>query len=135
MRILGSDRDPQVLELARQNARAAGVGGYVRFATRPAEEFRSDEPYGCLIANPPYGERSGELREVEELYRSLGRVYPRLPDWSVFILTAHPRFQQLYGRRADKNRKLYNGNIKTFLYAYYGPLPRRENQETSGREP
>jgi putative N6-adenine-specific DNA methylase len=123
LRIRGSDRDPRVLELARENARTAGVGDWVRFETRQAEEFGSDEPFGCLIGNPPYGERSGELREVEDLYRSLGRVFPRLPDWSVFILSAHPRFQELYGRRADKNRKLYNGNLKTFLYAYYGPLP------------
>jgi putative N6-adenine-specific DNA methylase len=135
LRILGSDRDPQILEAASQNARAAGVSKFVRFQARPAEELRSEEPYGCLIANPPYGERSGELREVEELYRSLGRVFARLPDWSIFILTAHPRFQQLYGRRADKNRKLYNGHLKTFLYAYYGPLPRQtaEGAVTRGR--
>jgi putative N6-adenine-specific DNA methylase len=125
LRILASDRDPRVLELARENALSAGVLERLRFEARPAEEFESSEPYGCLICNPPYGERSGELREVEELYRRMGRIFSRLPDWSVFILTAHPRFQQLYGRRADKNRKLYNGNLKTFLYSYYGPLPRR----------
>jgi putative N6-adenine-specific DNA methylase len=133
MNILGSDRDPQILEAARQNARAAGVNGFVRFQAHSAEEFRSEEPYGCLIANPPYGERSGEPREVEELYRSIGRVFPRLPDWSIFILTAHPRFQQLYGRRAEKNRKLYNGNLKTFLYSYYGPLPRQAGEATAVR--
>lgn len=126
LRILASDRDPRVLELAGENARTAGVADGVRFQVRPAEEFHSSEPYGCLICNPPYGERSGELPEVEALYRSLGRVLPRLPDWSVFILSAHPRFQQLYGRRADKNRKLYNGNLKTYLYSYYGPLPRHQ---------
>ena len=105
----------------------------MRFERRAAEEFRSEEPYGCLIANPPYGERSGRLPEVEELYRTLGRVLPRLPDWSIFILTSHPRFQELYGRRADKNRKLYNGSLKTYLYAYYGPLPRRDPAEAATR--
>jgi putative N6-adenine-specific DNA methylase len=126
LRILGSDRDPRVLEIAAENASSAAVADRVRFRVRRAEELESSEPFGCLICNPPYGERSGEPGEVEALYRSLGRVFSRLPDWSVFILSAHPRFQQLYGRRADKNRKLYNGNLKTYLYSYYGPLPRNQ---------
>jgi len=118
-----SDRDEGMVRVARENARAAGVGEAVRFRVQPAEEFRSAERYGCLICNPPYGERSGEAAEVEELYRSLGRSFSRLPDWSVFVLTGHPGFERLYGRRADRNRKLYNGNLKTYLYQYFGPLP------------
>ena len=118
-----SDRDEGMVRVARENARAAGVGEAVRFRVQPAEEFRSAQRYGCLICNPPYGERSGQAGEVEELYRRLGRTFSRLPDWSVFVLTGHPGFERLYGRRADRNRKLYNGNLKTYLYQYFGPLP------------
>jgi putative N6-adenine-specific DNA methylase len=118
-----SDRDEGMVRVARENARAAGVGEAVRFRVQPAEEFRSAQRFGCLVCNPPYGERSGEAGEVEELYRRLGRTFSRLPDWSVFVLTGHPGFERLYGRRADRNRKLYNGNLKTYLYQYFGPLP------------
>jgi putative N6-adenine-specific DNA methylase len=118
-----SDRDEGIVRVARENARAAGVDQAVHFRVQPAEEFRSAERYGCLICNPPYGERSGEAGEVEELYRRLGRTFSRLPDWSVFVLTSHPGFERLYGRRADRNRKLYNGNLKTYLYQFFGPLP------------
>jgi len=118
-----SDRDEGIVRVARENARAAGVEQAVRFRVQPAEEFRSAERYGCLICNPPYGERSGEAGEVEELYRRLGRTFSRLPDWSVFVLTGHAGFERLYGRRADRNRKLYNGNLKTYLYQFFGPLP------------
>jgi putative N6-adenine-specific DNA methylase len=118
-----SDRDEGIVRVARENALAAGVQQAVRFRVQPAEEFRSAERYGCLICNPPYGERSGEAGEVEELYRRLGRAFSRLPDWSVFVLTGHPGFERFYGRRADRNRKLYNGNLKTYLYQYFGSLP------------
>ncbi len=118
-----SDRDEGLVRVARENARAAGVERAVRFRAQPAEEFRSEERFGCLICNPPYGERTGEAGEVEQLYRRLGRTFSRLPDWSVFVLTGHPGFERLYGRKADRNRKLYNGNLKTYLYQYFGPLP------------
>ncbi len=118
-----SDRDEGMVRVARENARAAGVERAVRFRVQPAEEFRSEERYGCLICNPPYGERTGEAGEVEQLYRRLGRAFSRLPDWSVFVLTGHPGFERLYGRKADRNRKLYNGNLKTYLYQYFGARP------------
>jgi putative N6-adenine-specific DNA methylase len=118
-----SDRDEGMVRVARENARAAGVLEAIRFRAQPAEEFRSDERFGCLICNPPYGERSGTAAEAEELYRRLGRTFARLADWSVFVLTGHPGFERFYGRRADRNRKLYNGNLKTYLYQYFGPLP------------
>ena len=124
LNVRGSDRDARVVELARRNAREAGVADVLDFQVSPAEGFRSEERLGCLICNPPYGERLGEEREVEELYRRLGRAFRALPDWSVFVLCGHPGFEKLYGQRADKNRKLYNGNLKTYLYQYYGPLPR-----------
>ncbi len=128
LNLQASDRDEGIVRVARENARAAGVGEAVRFRVQPAEEFRSTEPYGCLICNPPYGERTGG-GEVEELYRRLGLTFRLLPDWSVFVLTGHPGFERLYGRSADRNRKLYNGNLKTYLYQFFGPLPPRAGRE------
>jgi len=123
LNIRAADRDDGIVRVARENARTAGVLEAVRFDVQAAEELRCGERFGCLICNPPYGERSGEASQVEELYRRLGRTFARLPDWSVFVLTGHPGFERLYGRRADRNRKLYNGNLKTYLYQYFGPLP------------
>ena len=76
-----------------------------------------------MIVNPPYGERLGSTSEVEDLYRRLGEVRAGLPTWSLFALTAHPHFERLLGARATKNRKLYNGNLRCWLYQYFGPLP------------
>jgi putative N6-adenine-specific DNA methylase len=93
------------------------------------EEFSSSGKYGCIITNPPYGERMGRRDEVAGLYRNMGAVFRRLDSWSFFILTASESFEKYYGRKADRNRKLYNGNMKTYLYQYLGPLPPR-NHET-----
>ncbi len=125
-RVQASDRDGGAVAMARGNAARAGVERSVELRQQPLQGFRSSQAQGCLISNPPYGHRQGEGREVEELYRGLGRLYRGLDDWSFFLLTAHPRFQQLFGRRATRNRKLYNGNLRVYLYQYYGPLPRRE---------
>jgi len=124
LEILASDRDAGVMALARANARRAGVENVITWRTLPVERFHSRAACGVLVCNPPYGERTGESSQVEELYRSLGMVFRRLDRWSAFILTAHPGFERPFGRRADRNRKLYNGNLKTYLYQYLGPLPR-----------
>jgi putative N6-adenine-specific DNA methylase len=129
LNILAGDRDSRAVETARLNARDAGVEPAVRFRVQRAEEFRSAERFGCLVCNPPYGERSGSPAEAGELYRRLGRSFARLPDWSVFVLTAHPGFERFYGARADRRRKLFNGNLETCLYQYFGPLPRRPSNE------
>jgi putative N6-adenine-specific DNA methylase len=125
-RILASDNDGSVLELARENAQNAGVADYIAFQKLPVREFRSRKKYGCIVCNPPYGERTGESKEVEQLYATMGQVFSQLDTWSFFILSAHPQFQRYYGRRAHKNRKIYNGNIKCYCYEYLGPLPPRE---------
>jgi putative N6-adenine-specific DNA methylase len=135
LEILASDKDPRMISLARENARRAGVEGVVSWQTMPAERFYRREPFGCLVCNPPYGERTGESSEVEALYGSLGQVFARLDRWSAFVLTAHPRFEQHFGRRADRNRKMYNGNLKTYLYQYFGPLPRATDPETGAPAP
>lgn len=122
-RILASDIDGSVLKTARENALKAGVDDLIAFQKLPVAEFSSRKKYGCIICNPPYGERLGELKQVEDLYRHMGDVFSRLDSWSYFIITSHPEFQKLFKRKADKNRKLYNGKIKCYYYQYFGPLP------------
>jgi putative N6-adenine-specific DNA methylase len=129
MTILASDISQSVFRKARDNAERAGVAEYIDFQRRPVEEFSSRGKYGCLITNPPYGERMGQRDEVAELYRNMGAVFRKLDSWSFFILTASESFEKYYGKKADRNRKLYNGNMKTYLYQYLGPLPPR-NHET-----
>jgi putative N6-adenine-specific DNA methylase len=122
-RILASDIDGKVLKVARHNAELAGVEDFVAFQTLPVAEVRSRKKYGCIVTNPPYGERLGELKEAEELYREMGKTFRELDDWSYYILTSHENFERLFGRRADRKRKLYNGRIKVEYYQFYGPRP------------
>lgn len=121
--LLGSDIDGKILKVARENAKKAGVEKFVAFQKLPMDDFRSKKKYGVIITNPPYGERLMEKREVEGLYKRMGEVFSRLDSWSFFILTAHPEFQRHFGKRADKNRKLYNGKLLCYYYQYFGPLP------------
>jgi putative N6-adenine-specific DNA methylase len=128
-RILASDSDGEVLKKARENAIRAGVADNVAFQRLPVEEFRSRKKYGCIVCNPPYGERLGDLKDVEALHRAMGEVFSALDDWSFFALSAHPDFQRHFGRRADKNRKMFNGDIRCYYYQYLGPLPKRQQPE------
>ncbi len=121
LEIVGSDIDPEAVELARQAARAAGLGQTVQFQVRPVSEVRTSTEYGTLITNPPYGQRLGEEQAVLELYRELGQLSRALPTWGVHVLTAHAGFARAFGRPADKNRKLYNGRIQCYFYQYPGP--------------
>jgi putative N6-adenine-specific DNA methylase len=124
--VSASDLDEAVLTLARKNARSAGVADAIAFKQGAAERFNAREPFGCIVTNPPYGERMGEMRQVEELYRMLGPLFRRLDGWSMFVLTPHPDFERLFGRPADRRRKLYNGKIRCYFHQYYGPLPRKD---------
>lgn len=132
LHILGSDIDSKVLGIARYHARQAGLEGKVFFQKLPAAELRSSKHYGCVICNPPYGERMGDVSEVEGLYRDLGNSYKNMDTWSYYVLTAHPGFERLFGKKADKKRKLYNGRIECHYYQYYGPRPPRSR---SSEEP
>ncbi len=125
--ITGTDIDEKVLRLACYHAEVAGVGRYIRFQQRALSRVRTEAKYGYIICNPPYGERLGEAGEVENLYREMGRVFRNLDTWSYYILTSCPRFEQLFGRRADKRRKLYNGRIECQYYQFPGPRPPRRN--------
>lgn len=122
--ILASDLDGRVLRTARENVRAAGVERVISIQKQDFSEFRSKRKFGCIICNPPYGERLGDEESVRMIYRALGDLYTRLDSWSLFALTPDPEFQGLFGKKADKNRKLYNGRIKCYYYQYFGPLPK-----------
>ncbi|MFO2548811.1 class I SAM-dependent RNA methyltransferase [Alicyclobacillus cycloheptanicus] len=124
--IHASDIDAKVLSLAGFHARKAGVADCIHISQLDVRNFRPSESYGCIVTNPPYGERMGAEAEVSALYRTMGKTFAALDRWSVFVITSHPSFESLYGKRADKKRKLYNGRIQTNLYQYLGPLPPRQ---------
>ncbi len=122
--IFGSDIDPQMVELARDNARKAGVSHAVKFKIADAKSFSSpiENARGTIITNPPYGERLGELSEARELYKALGKCFEsNIPSWQLYIITSDELFERYFARRADKKRVLYNGMIKCNLYQYFKP--------------
>jgi putative N6-adenine-specific DNA methylase len=127
-RILASDADGMIVRIAEQNATRAGLSEVISFQKQRIDEFSSSRKYGCIVCNPPYGERTGEVAEIENVYRTMGQVFRRLDDWSLFALTPHLHFERLFGRKAQRKRKLYNGNILCHLYQYLGPLPRKERK-------
>ncbi|WP_446897343.1 THUMP domain-containing class I SAM-dependent RNA methyltransferase [Clostridium sp. LBM24168] len=118
-RILASDIDGRVIRTAMNNAEKAGVKDYVAFQKIPVQNFSSKKRYGFIISNPSYGERLGELEEVEKLYGDMGRIFSRLEGWSYFIITAHDKFEKYFGKKSNKNRKLYNGRLKCYYYQYF----------------
>lgn len=123
-KIFGSDIDPEAVELARNNARKAGVSHCVEFKVADAREFVSpiEGARGTIITNPPYGERLGELSEARELYKALGRHFEKnIPSWQMYIITSDELFERYFGRRSDKKRVLYNGMIKCNLYQFFKP--------------
>ena len=115
----GSDIDTNVLEIARENARRAKVSDSIRFFSADARELVRPDRRGTIVCNPPYGERLMELSEVEKLYKEIGKVFRATAPWQVYVLTSHEGFERLYGKRADKIRKLYNGMIPCNLYQYF----------------
>jgi putative N6-adenine-specific DNA methylase len=121
--IVGSDIDETSLSMARRLAANAGVEGDVRFVCRPFTETTPTEAYGCLICNPPYGERSGDVSDAEELATQAGEVFPRFDTWSIYVLSALTNFERLCRRQADRRRKLYNGRIACTYYQFHGPRP------------
>lgn len=127
MSIQGFDLDGDVIKAARQNARMAGVDEFIHFQQKPLRELNSSKRYGFIITNPPYGERLEEKRELPGLYKEIGEVFGKLDTWSYYIITAYEDAQKYIGRKADKNRKIYNGMIKTYFYQYMGPKPPKQN--------
>lgn len=125
LEIYASDIDSTVLDVARTNAEIAGVGGHIRFSRQDAKTLHISVPYGTLICNPPYGERLSDIQSCETLYRHIGKAFSSLDQWSYYIITSHTQFEALFGQKANKKRKLYNGMIQCNIYQYFGPRPPR----------
>lgn len=130
LEIEGYDLDEEAISLARFHAKKAGVERHIHFQQRELKDFSSKKKYGCLICNPPYGERLEEVPEAERIYREMGRIFKPLETWSFYVLTNNSRFETLFGRKADKNRKLYNGRLECHYYQFYGPRPPRSEENT-----
>lgn len=126
--LYGSDLDSAAIALAKENAEKAGVDDCITFTVQSSTELKLPKDYGFVITNPPYGERIGELQEVEDLYRNLGGLMKQNPTWSTYLITSMEYFETLFGRKANKKRKLFNGRIKTDYYQYEGPRPPRTNK-------
>lgn len=123
--IQGYDIDGDVVKAARQNAADAGVDHLIHFQQRPISQLRHPKKYGFIITNPPYGERLEEREALPELYRTFGESFRRLEDWSAYMITSYDEAERYFGRKADKNRKIYNGMIKTYFYQFMGRKPPR----------
>ncbi len=121
--LIGTDVDEASLSMARRHAQAAGVAADIRFARRDFADIAPHADFGCLICNPPYGERSGSLVQAEEIARQAAGTFGRFPTWSIYVLSALPNFERLYRRQADRRRKLYNGPIACTYYQFHGPRP------------
>ena len=128
MNIQGFDLDGEIIKAARQNARWAGVDHLIHFQQKPLSELSNSKKYGFIITNPPYGERLEEKKELPGLYKEIGKVFGALDAWSYFIITGYEEAQKYIGKQADKNRKIYNGMMKTYFYQYMGPRPPKPNK-------
>ena len=121
--IQGYDIDGDVIQAARENAKHAGVDHLIHFQRRPVSELRHPKKYGFVITNPPYGERLEERQALPALYREIGEAFRRLDSWSEYVITSYDQAEKYIGRKADRNRKIYNGMIRTYFYQYLGPKP------------
>ena len=126
--MFASDIDTGVLDVARENARRAGVDDKIKIFEKDARKIEKLDRRATIVCNPPYGERLLEREEAEKLYREIGRTFSKLSPWQIYIITSCEYFERLYGRRADKIRKLYNGMIPCSFYQYF-----KQNQDSRGR--
>jgi len=128
LNIQGYDTDEKILETARENAINAGVEEWIHFQRRDVKDFAHKRPYGVIVTNPPYGERLGTQEEVQLLTQTMGKVFAALESWSYYIITSFEAFEDYFGQKASKKRKLYNGMLKTNLYQYLGQRPPRRRK-------
>lgn len=119
LEIHASDLDPECVDLTKANAENAGVGEFIDVKRADARKIFIDKPNGTIICNPPYGERMGEIKECERLYREIGKSFNRLDNWAKYILVPNENFEKLFGMKANKKRKLYNGMLKCNVYQYF----------------
>ena len=123
LKIIGSDIDREAINLARENAENIGLEDDIIFITKDFKDLEFRDEYGVIICNPPYGERLGEKEEISSLYKDMGKIFMPLDTYSTYVLTSNEDFERLYGKVADRKRKLYNGRIKVDYYQFYGPRP------------
>lgn len=126
MNIQGYDVDSDIIKCAIANAKAAGVDRHIHFQARDVKDLRHPKHYGFIITNPPYGERLEDKEALPALYRTLGESFQALSDWSMYLITSWEDAEKYIGRKADKNRKIYNGMIKSYYYQFMGPKPPRK---------
>ena len=124
--IQGYDIDGEIIRAARQNAERAGVDHLVHYQQRPVSSVSNPKKYGFLITNPPYGQRLEEKESLPALYREIGERFRHLDSWSAYLITSYEDAEKYIGRKADKNRKIYNGMMKTYFYQFLGPKPPRK---------
>ena len=125
--IQGYDIDGEVVRCARENARAAGVDHLIHFQQRAVADLRHPKKYGFVITNPPYGERIEEKEALPGLYTQIGEAFSKLDSWSEYVITSYDQAEKYIGRKATKNRKIYNGMIRTYFYSFEGPKPPRRS--------
>lgn len=125
----GYDIDPDMVKIARENAKQAGVDHMIHFQQRDMADTKHSKKYGFIITNPPYGERLEDKKDLPQLYGKLGEVYKNLDSWSMYVITSYEDAERYIGRKADKNRKLYNGMIRTYFYQYMGPKPPKKKPD------
>lgn len=133
MDIQGYDIDGEMVRIARENAKRAGVQEQIHFQQRPVNMLRHPKKYGFIITNPPYGERIGTKESVQEVYTEFGRQFRELDSWSAYIITASEHTEQYLGRKADKNRKIYNGMMRTYFYQFLGPKPPKAKKDMESK--
>lgn len=126
--IQGYDIDGEVIKAARENAKRAGVEHMIHFQQRAVADLRHPKKYGFVITNPPYGERLEEKADLPKLYSEIGAAYQKLDAWSMFLITSYEDTERYIGRKADKNRKIYNGMLKTYFYQFWGPKPPKRSK-------
>ena len=125
LNILGTDIDHRMIQIAEENVIEAGFAGIVRLQQRQVTDFTTTEENGVVVGNPPYGERIGEIEVIEEMIGDMGQMFSKYPTWSVYMLSSMEGFEKLYGQKATKKRKLYNGFIRTDLFQFWGERPKK----------
>lgn len=127
--IQGFDIDGDIIKSAKENAKMAGVENMIHFQKRPVAELSHPKKYGFIVTNPPYGERIGDKELLPELYTQLAERYKALDSWSLYVITGYTDVEKYIGRKADKNRKIYNGMMKTYYYQFMGPRPPKQPRQ------
>ena len=132
--VYASDIDEDILDITYENALRAGVEEYLNIFQADARKIKKEDRKGTVVCNPPYGERMGEREEIEKLYQQLGGSFKALYPWQIYVLTSSDRFDRLYGQRADKVKKLYNGMLPCYLYEYFKPAEARDEKGRTAKE-